>query len=407
MGPWGYLKKGYDLRDEHLRRALGYRKFIGAPRVLFIDTGYLVIGDAMEAAEDIGWTVTRLPLRGKGVAENESIASLLTAIALNKPDFVLTINHLGFDEGGVIAKLLSQYGVLTASWFVDHPLPILGGSKDNAVETLKIFCFERTALDWLEKQGYHEPVYLPTGANRRYFHPDKVDKKRREALACPLSFAGNSWWTKARVEPAPLLKKAASKLSKGRVVDKTILLDGFEKRLAQKVPGPVRQRYAAAQIMLAEASMQKRQRFAQALMPLGIRIFGDPYWEKMAKGIDRVSFVDNHTGLPALFSGSAVNANVTAVQMPTAVNQRVWDVPAVGGLLLTDDQEDARIHFEADKEIVLYSDFEEAKEKAQYYLKHEDLCKTIGQRALERVDREHDMTKRMGVIAETMRRAFG
>jgi len=41
--------------DARLRAALGYLKFKREPRVLIFDTGYLVVGDALDAAEDLGW----------------------------------------------------------------------------------------------------------------------------------------------------------------------------------------------------------------------------------------------------------------------------------------------------------------------------------------------------------------
>lgn len=44
--------------------------------------------------------------------------------------------------------------------------------------------------------------------------------------------------------------------------------------------------------------------------------------------------------------------NNPAAQMPTALNQRVWDVPGVCGFLITDAQEDALEFFEEDVDMV-------------------------------------------------------
>ena len=395
------------MRDERLRMALGYRKFAGPVRLLVLDTGYLVVNDLVDGAEDLGWSVAKVPMKSKGAAQNDSLAALLKAFVQHRPDFILTVNHLGFDADGVLVGVLKEYGIPVASWFVDHPLPILGGARKNAADNVQIFCFERTAIDWLTAEGYRDPVYLPTGANRRYFHPDNIDQALKAKLAHPLTFAGNSWWTKARVEPEKTVIKAARKLAKKRQIDRRIMTGGFEQLLQKTLPGNPRRQSAAAQVMLAEASLKRRQAFAKALMAAGIRIHGDPYWQEMVPGIQLAPFVDNQKGLPALFAASDINANVTAVQMPTAVNQRVWDVPAAGGFLLTDDQEDAKVHFEEDREVVLYDSFEMAVDKAKYYLAHETERNAISGRAFEKVEKAHSLTQRMGVVGERMRRRFG
>ncbi|MCP4676495.1 MAG: glycosyltransferase [Deltaproteobacteria bacterium] len=397
------------MRDEQLKAALGYRRFTGAPRVLVFDTGYLTVSDVVDGATDLGWSVSTLETKAKGSAEGDFVANLLKALVLQKPDFVLTINHLGFDEQGILAGLLARYEIPTASWFVDHPLPIIGGANRNATPHTQVFCFERTALSWIGSQGYADPVYLPTGSNQRHFHPDRIDRARAQDLASELAFVGNSWWTKARVEPSEKMRKAARAIGRKIHVCKQTLAGDFAGML-ENVDVPVnvsRARYLAAQIALAEASMETRGRFARALMPAGLRIHGDPHWARLAPGIDLRPGIDYKAGLPALFAGTFVNANVTAEQMPTAVNQRVWDVPATGAFLLTDAQEDALELFDEDSEIVVYRDFEEAADKAKYYIDHRELRDAIAARAFSKVERAHRITHRLEDLARVMQQRFG
>lgn len=387
-----------------LRQALGYRRFRGPIRVLILDTGYLVVRDVLDAAEDLGWQVATLAATGHGRAGEGFVADLLTGLATHQPDFVLTINHLGFDEDGVLAQLLSQLEIFTASWFVDHPLPVLGGSPGNVTPHCVVFCFERTALPWLASQGYTEPVYLPTASNHRYYHPSMVDRCRAATLAWPLTFAGNSWWTKARQEPPPWAIEAAATLGP---IDRHLVRGGLAELLRQlDLPGP-RAAFVVAEVALAEASSRTRGRFARTLQPLGLRVHGDPHWQELAPGLDLHPFVDYERGLPALFAASQINANITAEQMPTAVNQRVWDVPAVGGFLLTDAQEDVLELFREDQEVVVYRSLEEARDKARHYLRRDGTRRAIATRAFARVDRCHRFTHRLECIAAQMRARHG
>ena len=402
--PWD---EGGSLGDANLKTALGYAKFKGVPRVLVLDAGYLVTADILEGAADLGWSALSIPTKGKGAAKGAFVGDLLKAVLLHRPDFIITVNHLGFDEGGALAELLAEYRIFTASWFVDHPMPVLGPAGNNSSDCVQVFCFERTALAWLSARGYENPKYLPTGANRRRFHPDRIRDDLKQQLACDLSFAGNSWWTKARIEPDKKLRKAAERAAKKIPSNRKSLQNGFESGLRKAVPGTRREQYAAAQVMLAEASMQRRRAFVRALQPVGIRIFGDPNWETMAPGVDLKPFLDNETSLPALFAGCSVNANVTAEQMPTALNQRVWDVPSVGGFLLTDDQADVFDFFEDGTDISVYRSLEEAADKVRYYLAHPKERLAIARRGLEKVSKHHTVTHRLRHMAEVMQQRYG
>ena len=397
--------------DRILKKALGYRRFTGQPRTLILDTGYLMVRDVIHAAEDLGWHSTSLPTPREGTGEGEFVGRLLMALATERPDFVVTINHLGFDEVGVLAGLLDRYQIPTASWFVDHPLAVLGGAPGNVTSCCKVFCFERTALPWLARMGYTDPVYLPTASNQRIYHPSVIDRDRAAALSWPLTFVGNSWWIKARQEPAAWVREGVKALGRIQEVNRSSL-DGMEQNLS-KVPlsgveaSHPRARYAVAAAALAEASMERRGSMARALQPLGLRVHGDPAWEQLVPGIDVRGYLDYERELPALFSSCAVNANVTAEQMPTAVNQRVWDVPGVRSFLLTDAQEDALEFFDEDHEIVVYRDFEEAADKARHYLQHEEARLAIAARAHQKVEQAHRFTHRLRRMAEVMRDSFG
>ncbi len=396
------------MRDESLKTALNYGKFKGPVKILLFDADYLVVRDARDGAAQLGIEVVPLQTKAKGRAEGSFVSVLLKTLLTHRPDFVLTINHLGFDEGGVLAQLLARYAIPTASWFVDHPLPILGGAPKNATDHTVVFCFERTALAWLADQGYADPVHLPTGTNRRIFDPRLIDRSLAAQLTLPLTFAGNSWWTKARLEPLPKVQQLAARFVDQVKLDRTVVANGFAQILAEfPVRSPnARLRYAMAQVALAEASMQTRRRFVTALKESGVCVFGDPHWQRLVPGVELRPFVDYEVGLPALFHFSGVNANVTAEQMPTAVNQRVWDVPAAGGFLLTDAQQDALECFEENEEIAVYRSIEEATSKAAYYTARPEVRRKMVERAMARVEQCHTVAHRIQRLVDEMRRRF-
>jgi spore maturation protein CgeB len=305
-----------------------------------------------------------------------------------------------------LAQLLDRFEIPLASWFVDHPMLILGGAGGNATQQTKIFTFERQSMAWLQQQGYGEPTYLPTASNERFFRPDRVRRDLAEELRHPLTFAGDSWWSKARAEPPRPLRQKAEEFWRQHRVARDTLGNELETQL-KSACGTAFDPYELGQVVVAEASMRSRQRFATALRALGLRVHGDAAWAQLVPGIELKPYLPYDSALPALFVASAINANVTADQMPTAVNQRVWDVPAVGGFLLTDAQEDALMAFREGEEIVVYRSFEEAVDLARFYLARPELRRAIAERGRARVEQAHRYTNRLQTVVETMRRTFG
>ena len=114
--------------------------------------------------------------------------------------------------------------------------------------------------------------------------------------------------------------------------------------------------------------------------------------------------VDYATTVPAVYCSAKINLNISSFQLVTAVNQRVFDVPACGAFLLTDERQDAARLFTPDQDIVLYRDFDELRKKAEYYLSHDDERLTMAERGRTRVLREHTYAHRAGTIIDVLKR---
>jgi len=85
-----------------------------------------------------------------------------------------------------------------------------------------------------------------------------------------------------------------------------------------------------------------------------------------------------------LYNGSKIVLNITNWDPAryVALNQRVFDVPATGAFLLTDYSPELREHYKIGEEIVCFSDVEELKDKAGYYLTHDAWREEIARKRL-------------------------
>jgi len=94
------------------------------PRVLCLTSKLFLVGEATRACERLGAPCRYLET-GESLDKDAFVAMLRQAVEGFRPDFILTVNHMGVDHGGVLLELLEAWGLPLASWFVDSPELIL------------------------------------------------------------------------------------------------------------------------------------------------------------------------------------------------------------------------------------------------------------------------------------------
>ena len=156
--------------------------------------------------------------------------------------------------------------------------------------------------------------------------------------------------------------------------------------------------------IIHHASAIKRRNLVTALVQQGIRVFGDAQgWQELVGPALPVSpAVDYNTALGALYRSISVNVNITSCQMKTAVNQRVFDIPAAGGFVISDDQQDLSRLFTPEEETVTYQSPEELREKAAFYAGHQSARMKIVASAAVRIRAEYTYRHRIREISRTL-----
>lgn len=96
---------------------------------------------------------------------------------------------------------------------------------------------------------------------------------------------------------------------------------------------------------------------------------------------------------------SYVSLNIHADSSPEyASNARIFEVPGVGGCLLTDWKKNIADLFEPDKEIVVYKSIAECVEKTKWLLENKKETEKIGEAGLKRITRDHTFYHRAQAI---------
>ena len=103
-----------------------YPKFAStSPRILVLERNYFLYREIRAALSRMGIEHQSVPIGDGDRAREGFVEDLLKAVVEFKPDFVLTVNHLGMDREGRLAGLLDRLNLPLASWFVDNPHLIL------------------------------------------------------------------------------------------------------------------------------------------------------------------------------------------------------------------------------------------------------------------------------------------
>lgn len=381
------------LSSPNLRAKLGYPRFQGgALRVLVLDAAYHLVDEAKRALTEAGAVVSTLPVADDAPT---MVRALLERLIHCRPDFVLTINHLGFDAGGSIGKILETLEIPVAAWYVDSPLFVLRGTPVPAAKLTTLFTWERALLPVY--RDVCDAAWLPLAAD-----PTRFDGSRDEAAVEGIAFVGNSG-AGAQQKWQDRIPEAA---------EPQVLR--LEQSLQPQDPAPFLSSDLLEDPMAADclaaatwrANSRLRAEFLAPFLDEGLTLYGDAGWPSVLPGSEPLEGPAYGSELAEVYRQHAVQLNITSLQMPSAVNQRVFDAPTAGGFVLTDLQDDLLELFEED-EIATYASAEEALDKARYYLKHPERRAALIERGRERIFAQHTYLHRARALMQHMQRRYG
>lgn len=390
-----------------LRRLTAYPKFRDdVPRILVLQSRFGMDRGCINAAAQLNWPVHSVPAAHEGGLEEEAMSRLFEALCEFKPDFVLNVNLGGMDGLGLCAHLFHDLRIPCATWFVDNPRTIRLGEGVFAHEFAAAFTWERAYIPYLEAKGYRFVEYLPLALDPTLFYDGPV----REAGGPP-AFIGSSMVERTRrerewIDGRPDLAEAIDGAFREGRVNRAAYGEGLDAIFDSTVAGTLDEdgRWHAEVYLFYEGTRRLREALASTLGAKGVVFHGDPDWRRYTAHAGGP--VDYDRDLKDFYRRSAVNINQTCIQMPAAVNQRVFDCPGAGGFLLTDAQGDLFELFDPGKELALYSTPEECLDRLSWFLDHPEERERLTRNAQERIEKNHLYTDRLQTLASAMKARF-
>ena len=256
-------------------------------RLLLLRSGYFLEREIQSACSRLGWPLACLDLPPGPRLEPGFLTQLLEADTAFRPDFALTVNHLGLDQQGVLLQVFERLRLPLASWFVDSPRLILHEFSGQQSPWLALFTWDKDTLPQLSAQGFESVTHLPLATDSALFTPGRPAKPQWNARA---AFVGDSMSTpvakleKKLAEIAGLLPQARSAAA-GFVVSPHHLAATYlaetSPDLQALAPTP-RARLDLEQYVTFEATRLSRLERVRALLPFQPLIAGDAAWKNPA-----------------------------------------------------------------------------------------------------------------------------
>lgn len=387
------------------------------PRILLLTSQYFLMGEIVAACERQSIPHMFINMDAKEMSLDHFVARMTSAINTFRPDFVLTVNHLGVDQEGILNTLLHKFDLPLASWFVDNPMLILPLYKRQADHNSTIFTWDADRMDSLKEMGFKNIFHLPLGTDPTRFLPSKRCTEKKWTR--DISFVGNSMVHKTarKLEAAnlsgPLAQKWQEVAHKFGTRSEPSVVNFLKSDFPELLPhyenliSPFR-KLSFETLIIWQATLEYRLSCVEQTIPYSPLIVGDDGWKTLLNNTswEYHKELSYYNDLPRFYPCSKINFNCTSQQMKGAVNQRVFDVPACNGFILTDHRYQMENLFAPDKEIAIYHSIEEIPQLIDRYLRDEQKRKQIVSAARKRILAEHTYDCRIKSLITSMRQAY-
>ncbi len=310
------------------------------------------------------------------------------------------------------AKICNDLGIPYIAWTYDSPIE-QGFDRFFDFDTNIIFLFDREEAEAYQKRGFKNIFHLPLAVNTDRLDSIRYTAADKKKYAAEISFVGNLYESSLDV-----LTYSADEYVKGYIecmIQAQIGLYGcylLEDMVTDKVLNKLNDsfkevgqtKYKLNKRGLAYEIAREVTNFERTtLLSVLAEKHKVKFYSKDHGGIENVE----HCGIvlykeemPAVFRYSKLNLNPTLRCIRSGIPLRALDIMGSGGVLLSNYQSELTEYFCDGENIIMYCSLEEAVEKADYYLKHEDLLPQIAAKGKELVEKYFGFEDRIKILTK-------
>lgn len=311
-----------------------------------------------------------------------------------------------------LADICHIAGIPYVAWSYDCPLPF---ELEPSIfhDTNRLFVFDRSLHIDAIKKGYTTVDHIPLAVDCPRLESITLSDQEQSALDTDISFVGNLYSSdisfylqfltedeKAYIEA--IIQKQLRTYGVyflNQVVTEDFIESVFTRIESAGNPiGLTRSRLKTLfeRSLAREVTSRERSILLKNLSEHHtVRLYG-PTTVANAPNLIHAGSIDNGNGMIKVFKASRINLNITYRQIPFGIPLRVFDILGAGGFLLTNYQHELSVYLTPGEDFIYYDSLEDALEKADYYLTHEEERKRIathGHDSIRRFSYENQLAK--------------
>ncbi len=388
--------------------------------IIYFETVEIQLRDIPQVLRELGYSVQTVDLQIKAQGFNkETCDKIVGLLKEEKPECVIS-----YDFAPTISRACLEMNVPYISWVYDDPQQELY-TQEAQYPNNYIFVFDKQQKKRLEQIGIRNVYHMPLA-----IYGDKVKKALQQAekfagqYEAEIAFVGQLY----RMDNLErLMEQADSKVQAAMEEciagcflnwDNQTKMHGtmqnscvayFSAVDGQKVTGrfPYVSEpfyYEAAVLSRILANRERVAILNDLAQDRDVKFYT---FDREVKGLsDKVKICQGakyDTEVSHVYCQSKINLNITLHCIETGISQRVFDVMAAGGFLLTNYQEELEELFVPGEDIAIYHNLEELHYYVDYYLSHEEERQRIARNGQAKVLQYHDFHTRMAQVMEIVR----
>ena len=384
-------------------------------KIFYLEWNSFCNEDMFETLEDMGYTVIKIPFSGVKVAEEEVEKLLEDELKRNDCDFLFSFNY--FPN---VSKCCNKLNMKYVSWVYDCPyIHVYSYTVLNTCNY--IFLFDYALYSELKGGGINTLYYLPLAVNEKRLSSIKCGVREINKYSVDVSFVGSLYTEqKHRIyekfqDIAPYVRGYLDGIIQAQLrvhgynFLQELLSEDILEELQKAYPTDPNSESAmtpeaiyADYVLSRQVTAIERKEILQ-LLALNHKVYLYTYDKSVSiPGVVNRGKIDYYDDMPYVFMNSKINLNITLRSIKTGIPLRALDIMGSGGFLLTNYQEEMFEYFEADKDFVYYTDYNDLRDKVSYYLEHEQERKEIAYHGCEKVRKYHNLRNRIEEILEIL-----
>lgn len=352
--------------------------------------------------------VIQLTYQAKGSIDEEFIHSLKNRIREIHASLVISLNYFPS-----ISMACQPSHCPYIAWIYDNP-NFFSYDKTITNEWNHLFSFDSHMVDLLRNRGVETVYYAALAANVNRMTAARLTPKHYKEFGCDISFVGSLYNEKKDYYSQIIANTDDSYIhgylegllaAQKHVYGYNFLADCLTPDIIEHVRNvfsytPDESSYITEEEICSDFYLARKLATIDRIELLYLlgNFFDVHFYtfnQTPISNVKHCGVVHYYNEMPLLFRTSKINLNITLRSIKNGIPLRAIDILGCGGFLLSNFQEDFLRHFEPDVHLAMYSSLEEAVDKAQFYLNHDEERTRIQNNALQLMSKEHTYEVRL------------